>query len=410
MDDGLLGFYGFTRPPFGPVTDAAQIFRAYSRTELMTALAGEVLDGADVIGVRGGPGIGKTSLLPLLAAELQSRQIGALQIAAAQAAPRDIQRLIGDFTGASGQTADPGEVFRRLRGMQGKTCLVLLFDDAHVLPTVTYRYLATLMELCRLQAIRIPIVLFGDLGMWPGLEHPDLQRLRQAAVSQHMISCLRLTEATNYLDHKLRFAGQPLLQVMTRSAMTELLDRAHCVPDRLEALAQRALLHGYQRRRKPITVRMVRQALGEEGDRARPGGWGSLLSLSRVAAMLPMMAVAGLSSTSISPDARATLAVLAAPRPAVRVAALPLPVSPKALPPETRPALQAPPQTGGPGLALVAAPGDDIVTLYSKVYRGVVPPPLPVVLAANRLPVKPGAIVIFPEPPHGWPAIRARFH
>jgi hypothetical protein len=57
---------------------------------------------------------------------------------------------------------------------------------------------------------------------------------------------------------------------------------------------------------------------------------------------------------------------------------------------------------GGPGLVLVAGAGDDLATLYAKVYRGVKPPPYPTVIAANRMPVRPGALVIFPEPPEGW--------
>jgi hypothetical protein len=51
---------------------------------------------------------------------------------------------------------------------------------------------------------------------------------------------------------------------------------------------------------------------------------------------------------------------------------------------------------------LVAGAGDDLATLYAKVYRGVKPPPYPTVIAANRMPVRPGALVIFPEPPEGW--------
>ena len=57
---------------------------------------------------------------------------------------------------------------------------------------------------------------------------------------------------------------------------------------------------------------------------------------------------------------------------------------------------------GAPGLVLVAHPGDTMPVLYAKVYRGVRPPPYADVVAANHVPLRPGAIVVFPAPQDGW--------
>jgi hypothetical protein len=57
---------------------------------------------------------------------------------------------------------------------------------------------------------------------------------------------------------------------------------------------------------------------------------------------------------------------------------------------------------GGPGLVLIAQRGDTLQRLYANVYRDRKAPPFAKVLAANPGPFKPGAIVIFPEPPGGW--------
>ena len=62
----------------------------------------------------------------------------------------------------------------------------------------------------------------------------------------------------------------------------------------------------------------------------------------------------------------------------------------------------APTRSGGPGLLLVAQAGDTMQTLYSRVYRGLRPPPYSEVVAANPAPVQPGAVVVFPAPPDGW--------
>lgn len=74
-------------------------------------------------------------------------------------------------------------------------------------------------------------------------------------------------------------------------------------------------------------------------------------------------------------------------------------------PPSEEPEPQSPAQaSGAPGLVLVARAGDTMPNLYAKVYRGVRPPPYADVAAANRLPLRPGAIVVFPRPQDGWPA------
>lgn len=58
--------------------------------------------------------------------------------------------------------------------------------------------------------------------------------------------------------------------------------------------------------------------------------------------------------------------------------------------------------SGAPGLVLVAHAGDTMLALYAKVYRGVRPPPYSDVVAANHMPLRPGAIVVFPAPQDGW--------
>ena len=65
-------------------------------------------------------------------------------------------------------------------------------------------------------------------------------------------------------------------------------------------------------------------------------------------------------------------------------------------------AAAGPPAAAAPGLLLIVHDGETLSSLYSKVYRGVVPPPLEAVAAANPKHVKPGDVLTFPPPPGGW--------
>lgn len=68
--------------------------------------------------------------------------------------------------------------------------------------------------------------------------------------------------------------------------------------------------------------------------------------------------------------------------------------------PVTEPA--PPGARGAPGLLLVAKSGDTLESLYQRVYRGATPPPFASIAALNPEPVRPGAILTFPEPESGW--------
>ncbi len=93
-------------------------------------------------------------------------------------------------------------------------------------------------------------------------------------------------------------------------------------------------------------------------------------------------------STSLPPPARPQTRNL--PPPIALSQAAAVPVNP-VVPPRS-----------SPGLILVAGADDTLPALYARVYRGVTPPPYSDVLAANHSPVRPGDLLIFPEPPNGW--------
>jgi hypothetical protein len=58
--------------------------------------------------------------------------------------------------------------------------------------------------------------------------------------------------------------------------------------------------------------------------------------------------------------------------------------------------------TAAPPMVLSATSGDSLRSLYARVYRGFTAPPFSVVRAANGATIKPGDLVVFPAPPHGW--------
>jgi general secretion pathway protein A len=296
---------------------------------------------------------------------------------------------------------------------------VLLFDDADTLSEPMFRFLHDVLDLSYRTATSLSLVLLGQLGQWPGLGDPDLGALRQATMSRHFIPALAPEESRAYLDHRLAEAGRPPHRIMTRAAVLALVDCAGGVPGQIDALAQLALVHGYRWRRRRITARLVRRALSDPAGLRAPAMPRPrfLLAAGIGAGALALAALGGVlgwqaERAPVSP-ARLPVIVARGPGPTDRAAArapqappLPAPTPRPAQPRPQAPAGQAPSADGGPGLVLVARPGDSLEKLYTSVYRGMTPPPFQAVLALNQGPLRPGTLLIFPAPPGGWASYR----
>ena len=112
----------------------------------------------------------------------------------------------------------------------------------------------------------------------------------------------------------------------------------------------------------------------------------------------PPLAVPPLPELDATTKPEAQAAVVASP---TIVATLDDPASAEPLPSSRRSNLAA-----SPGLVLIAQRGDTLESLYGNVYRDRNAPPFAIVAAANPGPFKPGAIVVFPEPPGGWQRVQ----
>ncbi len=262
MTDAIHSFFGLTQPAFGPITEPGQIFRS----GLMQPVVKELLAGAHVLAIRGGAGAGKTAFMHVLAMELQARQLPVAVIDEASASSADILARIGQAGGLNGGAPDPENLLRALWDQASIRRLIVLCDNAETLSADAFRTLSLLVQLRLTQPLRLQLVLLGEFGDWQGLAGPDLEDLRQASTSRYITFSLRNSEAAAYLDHRLRYAGQPLQRVMTPSAVAALRDQAHGNPRRLDELAEQALLYGYRTKRRRLTASSVRQALT-----AKPG-------------------------------------------------------------------------------------------------------------------------------------------
>jgi type II secretory pathway predicted ATPase ExeA len=275
MDNSVQAFYGFHRPPFGPVTVPCHLIHLASRNRLIDDAVAHILAGRSVIAFGGEHGAGKTVLIAAIIARLQERQILTIQGSSAFRSPVRLQRIIGAALGLEGDLAlDPQRWLRAVQDENAAPAIVLLFDDADLLSAAMLHYLWLLIRLFDFGAVKLHLVLIGGLGRWPGLEHPDLAGLRQMADPRTIVMPLEDNEAVAYISEKLRLAGGSLRRVMTDAALLELLELAGGIPGRLDALAEAALTQAYQNGCRRITGPVMQAAL--------PGALEMIMPLSPV--------------------------------------------------------------------------------------------------------------------------------
>ena len=456
MNDELLSFYGFTHDPFGPVTDVADLSAAESQGQLADQILTDIAAEPGIVSVRGDEGIGKTSISRLVALALRRHGVMAVELAAGLHNALQMQGLIGRAVGiGESERLTPDQLARELPARLGQSGLALVVDDAQRLPESTYRYLMLLRAGLGLTKVGFGLVLVGTPGRWPSMEGLDLAGLQPESVARHVIFPLREDEAAELLNHKLRQAGRSIRDVLSASAATALVKEAEGVPARLEALAASAFNAAYARRRRRVTLRTVWPSLSRGRDYTTPlllrslrgpaiatgclllagmaaGGYvwrdeigldagrqGLATAFEHIAALVGAQPEAA-SPTVMAPDDLAEPFAQSArsrpprglppglaqtlPRAAGGASVGVAPVQPTVSEPPAAGAQRRArePPHGSPGLILVAGADDTLPALYARVYRGVIPPPYAAVAAANHSPVRPGDLLVFPEPPNGW--------
>ena len=421
-----------------------------SRLKLLSSVVAEALQGTSLVTIHGKPGTGKSVFARALAHALRRHRIASIIIPGANSRPLEVQHAIDAALGI--QMMNEEQPWRLRAAMAGRPAFAIVCDDADLLPAATLHYLGLLHRLLNVDMVRLHVILIGGTSLQSALRQSGLAPLFHFACS-YVISPLDEGEGLAYLARTLQSQGQVPRQVLPGAAAAELLGLARGIPRDIDALANSALEH-FERSGHRMSVqskqRGWREAMiaslailvvggvigGEAGffsgpaDGSNPAMQGAELDHVHEAHVAEQRSEATEGTDPLrlplppdnsqgSPDAEALggttdeVPPAQAPLLALNAGSIVMPLAqPSSEPESARLAPRATPRLGGPGLALMVKEGDTIRALYAKVYRGLTPPPYAAVLAMNRTPMKPGAILVFPEPPGGWRypdgAMRAR--
>ena len=402
-----------------------------SRAALAELIAADALSEPGVVAVEGGPGVGKTAMVDLVAARLRGGGRLVVPVAGPSSHPltppviTNILLLASGIPAGGGDTP-PDHLLRSLLAQPGLRDLVLLIDDADAMAPGTWRFLDLLLGLAQFGRTRLRLVLFGAPGRWPG--PGTLHRLGSGRTATRVIEPLSPAEAAHdaaaaeqtgpmphqaRLDHIPDSADGGLAQLDAVLPRTAVRLRRRVWPAfavAVPAVAAVVALAVLASRPTQAPAGAPPAAVASAEVAPTRAGSPRLPAVQPATPLPPAVQLPGAVASGKANAGAAALGLVLARVDAAGLAAAQrnTPAVQPLRAPSPAPVVSREPPQPAPdlapvrGLLLVARPGDTLATLYSEVYRGRSAPPFADISAANPVPVRPGTLVVFPAPPGGW--------
>ena len=262
-----LEHFGLTEPPFRITPHTDFFFEGADRGATLEALIYAILHDEGIVKVSGEVGSGKTMLCRVLMERLP-QHVATIYLATPSLARDDILHAIGDdlelrlsHERRSVALRELQEHLIRLYG-DGRR-VVILIDEAHVMPDETLEQVRLLSNLESNRHKLLQIVLFGQPELDATLAKAGLRQLRDRITHSFRMRPLAPPEVGKYLSFRMRAAGYRGPEVFTPRAVRRVSRASGGLTRRINILADKSLLSAYTENTHAITDRHVRAAVAD---------------------------------------------------------------------------------------------------------------------------------------------------
>jgi MSHA biogenesis protein MshM len=353
-----LEHFGLTEPPFRITPHTDFFFDGADRGATLEALVYAVVHDEGIVKVSGEVGSGKTMLCRVLMERLPAH-VETLYLATPSLARDEILHAIADELDLKlpdGRTAvalrELQETLIRLYAAGRR--VVVLIDEAHVMPDETLEQVRLLSNLETNRHKLLQIVLFGQPELDATLAKPSLRQLRDRITNSFRTRPLAEPEVAKYVSFRMRAAGYRGPDVFAPRALALLARASGGLTRRINIVADKALLAAFTENAHAVTERHVRAAVADSEFAAvarprRPAAYvGAALAAGVIAGVAlhwafstPPPATIATPPTAPAPSAKAE--PTAAPTPPAPSLTPPAPTEPTPIPPAARAAEAANP-------------------------------------------------------------------
>jgi type II secretory pathway predicted ATPase ExeA len=345
-----LEHFGLTEPPFRITPHTDFFFEGADRGATLEALIYAILHDEGIVKVSGEVGSGKTMLCRVLMERLPAH-VETIYLATPSLARDEILHAIAEdldlkLSGERTATALRELQEQLIRLYAAGRRVVVLVDEAHVMPEETLEQVRLLSNLESNRHKLLQMVLFGQPELDATLAKPSLRQLRDRITHSFRMRPLAAPEVTNYVSFRMRAAGYRGPEVFAPRALALVARASAGLTRRINILSDKALLAAFTENTHAITDKHVRAAIADSEFAAvtrvrRPVIYAGAALLA--GAVLGAALAWGFFASRTEPAAPARAAA-PAPQPAAQPAAQPAPQPTTPAPEKTaEPAPPAPP-------------------------------------------------------------------
>ncbi len=261
-------FLGMDRHPFSATPDPSCFVAAEGVQAAFDELMVCVERGQGIGVLTGTAGIGKTLLCQKLVSELSESFETVFLNNANYAMPRSLLQAILYELGQPYSRMDEQELRLELMTVvksvrPKKQGMVLVIDEAHLLSEKLLEEIRAITNLAEDGEPLVHLVLSGQMSLEEKLIDQNLDALNQRIRAQVCLEPLTRQESTQYVSHRLSWAGSNISQIFSPEAVEIICQASDGTPRCLNQLCDHSLLLAYATEQKPVQATTVRAALDD---------------------------------------------------------------------------------------------------------------------------------------------------
>jgi putative secretion ATPase (PEP-CTERM system associated) len=261
-------FYNLAGPPFQLAPDHRFYFASQEHKKAMAFLKYGIAQQEGFVVVTGEVGAGKTTLIELLLANLDTGKYVAGRIASTQVDGYELLCMIAEAFGVPSDGAAKATLIGRIRQnfemlhRQGTRPLIIV-DEAQALSGEAIEELRMLSNIAQGAKVPFQCVLLGQPKFRTALSDPQSEQFRQRVIASCHLGALGMDDTRKYIEHRLALVGWKDDPQIFDDAFEEIHRCSGGVPRRINILVSRLLLLGFLEEKHSIEAHAVRSVARE---------------------------------------------------------------------------------------------------------------------------------------------------
>lgn len=261
-----LDHFGLREPPFRITPHTEFFFAGANRGATLDALIYAITHDEGIVKVSGEVGSGKTMLCRVLLERLPANVV-TINLATPSLSRDDLLYALAEELRLSvPASARSAQIIRLLqehliqlyaKGHQ----VVVLIDEAHVMPLETLEEIRLLSNLESKQHKLLQLVMFGQPELNDILARHDMRQLKERITHNFTLGPLGRADTAEYIDFRLRAAGYKGAHIFAPAAVNLLAGAAQGLTRRINILADKALLAAYAAGRHEVGAEEAKAAI-----------------------------------------------------------------------------------------------------------------------------------------------------